>query len=409
LKLKSIKLEYIAVALFMFTAFNITLWRFGANQSIAVLALLVIFYRPWRRELFSLQWLKTPVLIWSGVFIIWCIISLSYSEAPNLAKAAQGITMYSKLLFLLAIPIAFRETRYRRWVENALIYGVLINVILSVLYYYQFPAWITHYASYFSMNITFSINPLQMIYIVVMALWLLTMRICNREFAWHDVVVGVLLLAYLWLINLERSGFLIFIALFILFLGQRFGKKAVGVGLIAVPVFLGLLYFFLPPFQNRVNIGIQNIEAFQQTENVGTIGPDNSLGLRLAFTMESIPVIKDHLLFGTGVGSFRYVHAKLYPEQQKVFPANDPHEAYIYVAFELGMVGLAIYIAWLVSIFRWISRLPQKERYLLRGIWLIFVVMGFTDSGLPLNAIGLSFVLWLSLYLRPNQPPLAKG
>ena len=73
------------------------------------------------------------------------------------------------------------------------------------------------------------------------------------------------------------------------------------------------------------------------------------------------------------------------------------------------MVGLAIYIAWLVSIFRWISRLPQKERYLLRGIWLIFVVMGFTDSGLPLNAIGLSFVLWLSLYLRPNQPPLAKG
>ncbi len=397
------KFEVAAAALLTFAAFTLTLWRFGANQCFAVVALMVLFYKPWRSKLFSWRWVKQPIILLALLLIIWALISVSYSEVPKLSRALQGVTQYSKLLFLLMLPIAMQNLKYRRWVENGLIYGVLINVILSVLYYFQVPGISPLLKPHMSMLITFTVNPLQVIYVVVLALWLLMMRFAERHFRCWDVVVFVLLFTYLWLINLERSGYIVFIAVLLLFLAQQFGKKAVLLGCLAIPVFFALLYFVLPPFKDRVDVGIHNVIAYHQTENVGSIGADNSLGLRLAFTQESIAVIKVHPLLGTGIGSFKYVHTALYPEQEKSFPANDPHEAYIYVAFELGLIGLAIYIAWLVAIYKFTGTLPSTERNLLRGVWLIFVVMGFTDSGLALNAIGMSLVLWLSLYIYRDR------
>lgn len=395
----------VAAALFLaLAAFFLTLWRFGANQLIAILALMVLFYRPWRKEFFSWSWVKTPVILFGLIFVGWAIISASYSETPTLAKALQGVSQYSKLLFLLVWPIAVRGSKYQKWVENGLIYGVLVNVILSTLNYFQVPFVVNHLEHYFSMGITFTVNPLQVIYVVVMAIWLLMMRLTYREGNKFDVLVLVLLLIYLWFINLERSGFLIFIAVFLFYLATQFGKKAVIAGCVLIPVFFVVLYFVLPPFKDRVDIGIHNIEAYSHTQDVGTIGADNSLGLRLAFTQESIAVIKDHPLLGTGIGSFKYVHAALYPEQEKAFPANDPHEAYIAVAFELGLIGLILYIAWLIAVLKMTFSLTnKKDRTLLQGVWLIFVVMGFTDSGLILNAVGISFVMWISLYLRQSR------
>lgn len=396
---KPVFFEKSAAILLVLALFLLTLWRFGTNQCLAILALMVLFYRPWRQTLFSKQWLKTPVILVSLIFIALCLIGVTYSEAPTIAKALQGITAYSKLLFLLILPLALQNTKYHKWFENALIYGVLVNVIISTLYYYQIPWAVQLFGPHMSMQITYTVNPLQVVYIVVMALWLLMTRLANREFTVPNILSFVLLLGYLWLINMERSGYLLFLALVLLFLGQQFGKKATIIGCIILPLLCDGLYFAVPNIKARVDMGIHNITAFQQASSVMDIGVDNSWGLRVAFAKESWEVIKDHPVLGTGTGSFRYVYAEKYPTQAETVKINDPHNAYVYVAFEFGLIGLIVYLAWLYAIWMLTTRLALRDRHLLRGIWLIFVVMGFTDSGLPLNAIGISFVVWISIYL----------
>lgn len=400
---KACNMDKAAATLLTVAVFLMTLWRFGANQCFALVAIMVVLYRPWRQELFSWKWIKTPVISVGLVLLVWAVISVSYSETPTIMNALEGLRIYSKILFLLVLPIALRASKYRKWIENGLIYGVLINVIISTLYYYHLPFMIHYFASYMSMDITFTVNPLQVIFVVVLAIWFLALRLMNREGGKIDVLVLILLMGYLWFINMERSGYLIFIALLILFLAQYFGKKAVLAGCIAIPLALFLLYEASPNIKGRVDLGIHNVVAYQQAQSAADIGPDNSLGLRLAFISESQEIIQHHLFLGTGIGSFKYVHAAMYPQQAKVFPANDPHNAYIYAIFELGLIGILIYIAWLYAVFRFTETLPKQEKILLQGVWLVFVVMGFTDSGLALNAVGLSFVLWISLYLRRDR------
>ncbi len=387
-----------AIALLSVAAFLLTLWRFGANQCLALVVIMVIVHRPWREALFSSRWLKTPVVLISLIFLGLAVLSVAYSQTPTVVKALQGITAYSKLLFLLVFPLVLQKNQYRKWLEQGLIYGVLVNVIISTLYYYHVPFVVKHLGPYFSMDISFSVNPLQLIYVVVMAIWLLTMRFFKREHHWQDALIFLVLLFYLWFINMERSGYLLFLALLLLLLLQQFGWKALLAGCIILPVLFWGFYIISPNVKARVDLGVHNVVAYHEAASSTAIGVDNSLGLRLAFAKESFDVIKDHPWFGTGIGSFRYVYAKLYASQAQTVKVNDPHNAYIYVAFELGLVGLLIYLAWLRAIWKLTGSLPIKERHLLQGVWLMFVVMGFTDSGLALNAIGISFILWTSLY-----------
>lgn len=397
MNIRLLQIETLANWLLFLTLFFLTLWRFGSNQLIAITALLVFIYRPWRRQLFRWQHFKQPIILWTLLFFLWMVISLSYSEAPCWHKALQGLTMYSKLLFLLVIPLTMAHSKCRYWVEQGLIWGVFVNVVISTLNYYH-VAWVgLVFGPYFSLNGVFSINPLQLIFIVVLACWILSQRLITRQYHVLDIVLFILLSIYLWFINIERSGYLLYLTLLIVLLCQYCNKKSLLLSLLAVIVLCFGLYELSPNVKARIQVGINNINAFNQVQNINQIGVDNSLGLRLAFTKVSLEVVKAHPLLGTGIGSFKYVYANL--TKSSNIP-NDPHDAYTLVAFELGLIGLALYIIWLISIFCALKKLPKNESRLLAGLWWALVIFGFTDSGLILNAVGLSFVMLLSLYGR---------
>jgi O-antigen ligase len=92
--------------------------------------------------------------------------------------------------------------------------------------------------------------------------------------------------------------------------------------------------------------------------------------------------------YGQGTNQMQVVSGMPY------FPmsVNDPHNAYTYIAFELGLVGLALYLLWLYQLWR-VIELEPKVKHLLHGVFWAFVVMGVVDSGLALNAVAVSFVV----------------
>jgi O-antigen ligase len=370
------------------TLFLMTLWRFGANQCLTVAIALVIFLPSLRRQLFVKAYLQQGAFIVIYVFLAWAFIRMWGSQADTLGHVFDAMKAYIKLLLFLLIPIMITQKKMRYWVEQGLIIGVLINVLLSTLYFFKIFA--LQLAPYISMNATFEINPLQLIFVVAVALWILAVRFFERRFAWHDILIFAILAVYLWVINIERSGYLLFLTL-ALVLAWQYGSKKWFLAVIGIlPLLCIALYFAIPNIKARTDLGLQNIEAFAQVKNVIEIGVNNSLGLRLAFGEESIQEIKLHPFLGTGLGSFKTVYDQRYNLNTQMMKVQDPHNAYTYVAFELGLPGLLLYLFCLYKLF------PKCRRS--QGIWWAFVVMGFVDSGLVLNAVALSFIVLLGMH-----------
>jgi O-antigen ligase len=83
---------------------------------------------------------------------------------------------------------------------------------------------------------------------------------------------------------------------------------------------------------------------------------DVDMGMRLAVAARGVPVFTDHLLFGTGLGS--WIHA-FRPYQEP--PVEDgiwdhAHNDYLELAAETGLVGLAVVILFAVSVARGMQR-----------------------------------------------------
>ncbi len=365
------------------TLFLLTLWRFGANQCLAIAVAIVLLTPSLRRALLNRSYLVQPAFVAIYLLLVWALITVSYSQAPGVGQALSGVKSYAKLLLFLLIPLVVQGKKSRYALEEGLILGVLINVVLSIFYFFHYFERVL--APYISMGATFTINPLQLIFVVVVALWLLATRFAEKRFAWHDGLIFVILLGYLLFINLERSGYLLFIALLLVFSWQ-YGNKKWFLGVVCLlPILCVALYFASPIIHQRVNLGVSNVRAFTQVNKVTEIGTDNSLGLRLAFAVESFQEIKLHPLLGTGSGSFKTVYDQKYNLHTQSMKVQDPHNAYTYAAFELGLIGLVLYLYCLY-------RLYPKDRCA-EGIWWAFMLMGFLDSGLVLNAVALSFIL----------------
>jgi O-antigen ligase len=365
------------------TLFLITLWRFGANQCLMLFVLLVFCVPAWRQTLFSKAYLLQARFLALYAFLIWALITVSYSEAGTVAHALNGFKGYAKLLLFLFIPLAITQNKSRYWIEQSLIVGVLLNVILSTLYFLKL--FTTYLAPHISMNATFAINPLQLIFVVIIALWILARRLFEQRFAWHDITIFVLLMGYLWFVNIERSGFLLFMVLALVLAWQYGRKKWLCLALLVLPLFFMALYLGVPSIKMRVNLGWHNIQAFTQVKNVTQIGSDNSLGLRLAFAEESVQEIKLHPFLGAGLGSFKNVYDQKYNLNTQEMHVQDPHNAYTLAAFELGIPGLCLYLFCLYRLF------PKSSSA--QGIWWAFFVMGFVDSGFILNAVAFSFII----------------
>ncbi len=365
------------------TLLLMSLWRFGANQCLMIAVALVILVPSLRRQWCTKAYLTQPVLLAIYVFLAWALITVTYSQASSVSHALEGIKGYAKLLLFVLLPWALTSARSRYWIEQGLICGVLINVILSTLYFFHLFAG--HLVPFISMNATFEINPLQLIFVVTVALWILAVRFFERHFSWSDVLIFGVLTVYLWGINVERSGYLLFVVLALVLAWQYGSKKWFAIVACLLPILCVALYFGVPNIKARVNLGIQNIQAFTQVSNVTEIGVNNSLGLRLAFAEESIQEIKLHPLLGTGLGSFKAVYDRKYNLNTQEMKVQDPHNAYTLAAFELGLPGLCLYLLCLYLLF------PKSRRA--QGIWWAFVVMGLLDSGFILNAVALSFVM----------------
>jgi O-antigen ligase len=142
----------------------------------------------------------------------------------------------------------------------------------------------------------------------------------------------------------------------------------------------------------QASLGKYNAKAeeFKTLLSEGTSG--GSAGKRLNFYRATLNAIPDHLLLGAGVGSW----ATFYWGSDS---RNYPHDLFLEIAFEQGLLGLAAFVVFLLLVAAAIFRLLRESRshFLALGLMVLYcVLVGMFSGDLDDNRV---LFLWIGVTL----------
>ena len=206
-------------------------------------------------------------------------------------------------------------------------------------------------------------------------------------------VLGTLAVANIMLIVEGATGYILLIALVLLFGWQRTRLRGVGIAIVSALITIALLSAIPGPFQTRVK------EIIFDLKKEGADRPaSTSAGYRMEFYRNTLTLIEKNPLFGTGTGSFPAAYAELVEGTGKNQSRN-PHNEFMLITVQTGIVGLAALLWLFWQQWRLAPLLPTPmERGLAQGLVVMMGIICMLNSALLDHTEGLLYA-WLTALL----------
>jgi O-antigen ligase len=151
-----------------------------------------------------------------------------------------------------------------------------------------------------------------------------------------------------------------------------------------LPVVLGglavaavLAYAASPTVRERIALGFAEVESHGETEKL------TSIGFRMNAWENTVALIRERPVFGYGTGSFGKVYSeRVRPryDDWRNAPGTDPHNQYLMILAENGLVGLAAFLAVIAVAFRAGLRLPDGHRWIALGALVAWSLTSIFNS-----------------------------
>lgn len=342
------------------------------------------------------SWLKDwKILLKDKVILTGILLALTFTIGVLYSQASWNYSLrvwdkYLKICYLLFFLPFFTQKKARHQALLFFLLSVMISEIFAYLHYFNivnlgFPS---------SKHWLF-VQDIDSGFIVSFAAYLLVnFALDNKKFRTLSCICFLVCTIDVLFLNQERTGYLIYLGLTGLLFLQRFRWKGLVSALLVVPLLFASIYFTSSKFQDRINQVATNITAYQQGNK------ETSIGLRLTFAEYSLKVIKEHLLFGSGTGSFEEIYRSMNGPKinNATWPAH-PHNEYVSILFQLGVVGLTIFIYWIYLQLRVSFALPNNEKLFLQGLIVAFLLLSFCNASLLVNPAGACYVLFLAVFM----------
>jgi len=386
--------------------------HFLVNQFVFLSAIFVLLSGCYKEKWLRLKQYKS--VLWILLFILMVGLSITYSSA-TVSKAFSFFNKYTKLLYIIFL-LHICQTEKRRQISlNVLLCGITIATILAFLYSIHLAdySFTTRWPKIFARSGIdgLFINILHFSVLQSFALYLLLVRIFKKQSLSLSIVLFVLISFDLFYFNTERTGCLAAVALIYLAMFQYLLKSKIKFfTAISIATILSLVIIFTSPgFLSKLRLASSEVKNY----SVAVAVPDNSLalgsvGLRLEFIKGSLRIMKKNPWFGTGVGSFATEYnrtgAALMPDRKELW---DPHNAFLMIGVQMGIVGLLLFALLLLMLLRDIHRLPFYETCIGYAIGLLFVINSLLNATLIDNTVGYLYVT-LTAILLSSLPHLKK-
>ena len=125
----------------------------------------------------------------------------------------------------------------------------------------------------------------------------------------------------------------------------------------------------------------------------------SSIGERVVYARNTLALIAERPLLGYGTGAFRSAYARVVEGRTGLegIKAHDPHNQFLNIAAQHGLLGLAVFVALLILAFRQTPVAPY--RLLGLGVLVAWCFTSLFSSHFSTFAEGRFIWLWLGVCL----------
>ncbi|MDD5329774.1 MAG: O-antigen ligase family protein [Sulfuricella sp.] len=367
-----------------------------ANLAELSLGLLILASADLRRRVVDV-W-RQPVARAVLVFYAVICVGLVYSIAPS----PVALSMWGGWRKLLLLPLVLALFDDPRWKRRFLLVFVGVVTLCAMV---SFPAWLAHYSiPKMEPGVLLRHHATQgMIFgVAAFCAAVLALRAESASMRLPLAACAVLLAANIALVTPGRSGYVVLLVCTVaalanfLFAGKRPGAKAIaGAGLVFLAVVAGLA--LAPTSRDRIAQAFHEARDYrQQTENT-------SMGIRMIFWNNMPDLIRQRPLLGYGTGAFGTAYDRLVAGRPGLAgtPTGDPHNQYMKVVAEHGLVGLAAFLAILPA--AWRQRPSSPYRLLGLGVLAAWCATSLANSHFSTFSEGSFIYLWLGAMLAEER------
>ncbi|PID72777.1 MAG: O-antigen polymerase [Desulfobulbus propionicus] len=335
---------------------------------------------------------SNPVAMVGCIFFLIHLAGLFYTNA-NLEKILESIKDGGKFLFIAMAIIYLQEEKTKRAVLISFISAMGLILVLSYLIRFNMvPGFIPTKGSpldcyVFHDHIKHNIFMAFTVFVTaVLARFANTIK---TQVLWTGF-------SFLALINVlfmvtGRVGHLIILVLLVYYFCSWSSRKSVAIVSILF-ICIGLFLWCYPSnsLLNRARIAVSQIQAWNYGEPASKI---SSTGLRLEFYTNSVTLIKESPIIGTGTGSFQTAYSRLI-KGTRFNQTDNPHNEYLMASVQFGLVGLLILLSFFITQWWYAGNLQEHENTLLaRGFTLTIMTACMVTSSLQDSAEGWFFAL----------------
>ncbi|WP_323590136.1 O-antigen ligase family protein [Aliarcobacter butzleri] len=354
-----------------------------AKTSVFFCILLLFLYRRNFIDYFKIAF-KNELLKYFILLYLVFLFGMFYTSDMDSAYAFMN---KAKFLIYPLIFLSFLDMRFSFRILNAFIFGVLFSEIVSYLIHFQIippelfigeykvyqtvytdPApFLNHIKHNIALAIVISVliyrllvNDIKNIYLKILSFIFITTAFINMSLIGGRTGYIVLFL-------------LIFLVVFLVY--RQKIKKVFFISLSIILIMFMYMYNFSEQFDKRVEDAKNDIKSMINEKNY-----DSSIGLRIIASYYTIEVIKDNYLVGVGTGDVMKEIEKLSKDKESyiVERVKSPHNVYLQVLAQVGIIGFFIFLLMFYKILKYKS-VDKKRTDIIKIVTissLIFMIPG---------------------------------
>ncbi|GAB4344631.1 MAG: O-antigen ligase family protein [Desulfobulbaceae bacterium] len=213
-------------------------------------------------------------------------------------------------------------------------------------------------------------------------------RPLGRRAGWTALA---LLMVFNMFITEGRTGQLAFFFMVLVLLLQQFRKKiAWGIltAMIVLPMLFAAGYRLSPTFHSRVQEAWKEVAQFNYN-------PQTSIGYRIHFWKISWRIFSEHPWLGVGTTDFKSFYYLMNREvSPRIQPTDNPHNQYLLVLCQFGIVGLAALLGIFALMIRDGLAIRDSLSRVRQAFPLFFLLIMMAESYLIISETGFLFSLF---------------
>lgn len=278
------------------------------------------------------------------VFFAWLIIGSLYADTAW-SDRITTLSSWKKLFYTFVLLGLFYQTPWK--IRFTYCYLAAMSLAAAV----AIPLWLLNIhlkqgadeaaifmTNHSSQSLAFVVGALCCIFLLKEPLSLQKKRL----------LVGMLALFLfnIFFISPSRSGYLALPVAAVFAFVNLYGYKKIPHVLAATVAAIMLVVLTSSTLQQRIKLGLEEKTNYQTSKT------ETSIGIRVIFTQNTWELIQQKPLLGYGTSSFRSVYSSHVAGKYQDWrgtPTSDPHNQYLFVWLENGLVGLLLFLAYIYT------------------------------------------------------------